>query len=178
MRIRFDTTPADWEAFADFQLRHSPTLQRTVRHTRWLVAGGMLLLTAVLWFTTQSWIWLFACVVGGVWGLYDLPRTIRKSSHKQMRSMFEETFPAGSNTQGLLETREEGLYSESGRGTGMLEWSAITVFDESPSHLYLGIGGPTGVVVPKARTYEGNVAEFAAEVRRRIPAERSTSSSR
>jgi hypothetical protein len=168
--VRFDVTPADWEAFAEFQLRHSPTLQRTTAQSRIIITVGMALATALIWWVTKSAFVLVVGVVAGVWSFFDTPRVIRKSVKKQMHAMFAETFRDGSEKGNVLEIRDDGLYSDTPRGKGTLAWSALVVYDESPTHVYLGLGGPSGIVIPKQRIESGDIAAFSAALRQRMAA--------
>jgi len=165
VKIRFDVTASDWEALTDFQVAHSTTLSRTIQRTQLAAAGVALLLAAVFWSLMQSLFVTIVSLAAGAWATYDAPRYIRRSMHKQMRAMFDETFPAGSNTENLLEARADGLFCESVRGTATLAWTAITAVSESNTHLFLGIGAASGLIVPKQRLREGSVAEFANAVR-------------
>lgn len=169
-RVRFDITPADWEAFADFQLRHSPTLRRSTSQARMVTVVVIVVATAVIWWFTRSTFVLIVGVVAGAWSFVDTPRVIRKSAHKQMHAMFAESFRDGSEKGNVLEIREDGLYSESPRGTGTVAWSALTAYDESPTHVYLGLGGPSGIVIPRHRILEGDIDAFSARLRQRVNA--------
>ena len=166
--IRFRVTADDWAALADFQLVHSETLRRTVRRTQWLAVGLAIILAAVIGVLLRSVV--IAIVAGGA-GLFAAartPRTVRQSQGKQARAMFDESFPPGSDTETRLEAREDGLSTESARGSGVVTWSAFTALAESDTHIYLGFGGTAGIVVPKDRVTEGDAARFFAALRRRI----------
>ena len=166
--IRFEVTADDWAALADFQLAHSQTLRQTMRRTQWLAVGLAIILAGVIGLLARS---VFIAIVAGAAGLFAAartPRTVRQSQGKQMRAMFAESFPPGSNTETRLEAREEGLATESIRGTGVVAWSAFTALAESDTHIYLGFGGTAGIVVPKQRVSEGDVVRFFEEIRRRI----------
>ena len=169
-RIRYDITSADWEAFGEFHLRNSPTLRNSITRARLIVIAVTIVLTALVWLAMRSTLFLVACLIGGVWGWVTIPESVRKNVQKQMRSMFAENFGDGVEKGNVLEIRDEGLYGESSRGTSTMAWPAITVFDESDSHVYLGLGSVSGLVIPKGRILEGDERAFIDDLRRRLPA--------
>lgn len=166
--IRFEVTADDWAALGDFQLAHSETLRRTVRRTQWLAFGMAIVLAAVIGLLMRSVVFALVAGAAGMFAAARTPRTVRKTQGKQMRAMFDESFPPGSDTKTRLEPREDGLATESIHGTGVVTWSAFTTLAESDTHIYLGFGGTAGIVVPKERVTEGDVVWFYEELRRRI----------
>jgi hypothetical protein len=114
---------------------------------------------------TRSTLLLVACIASAAWAFFDIPRAMRRNARKQLRSAFQETFADGADTTHVLEVQSDGLHSRSIRGTSTFAWSAITLIDESDAHLYVGLSGASGFVVPKARTLEGDVGAFAAQLR-------------
>ncbi len=168
MYVRYDVTAADWTALADFQLAHSHALRGTIRRTYWVAAGTVIVLAGTVALLTRSTLLAFVAFVAGVVASFGIPRSIRTQLRRQMHAMFKETFPAGAVTTLHLEPREDGLVTESPQGTGVIAWSAITVIAESPDDLSLGLGGASGIVVPKRRPIEGNVEEFATEIRQHV----------
>lgn len=168
VHIRFDVTAADWAALADFQLAHSPTLRRTMRNTYWLAAAIVIVLAGSIALFTRSMFFAGVALVAGGIAALGIPRSVQSQMRKQMHAMFDETFPSGASTTMRLEPLEDGLATESPQGIAVIAWSAFTVCTESPDYLYLGLGGTTGIVVPRGRLIEGDVDTFAAEVRRHV----------
>lgn len=166
--IRFAVTADDWAALADFQLVHSETLRRTVRRTQWLAVGLAIVLAVVIGLLLRSVVMAIVAGAAGIFAAARTPRTVRQTQGKQARAMFDESFPPGSNTETRLEAREDGLATESLRGSGVVIWSAFTALAESDTHIYLGFGGTAGIVVPKERVTEGDVVRFFEALRRRI----------
>lgn len=165
--VRFEVTADDWAALADFQLAHSQTLRGAERRTHLLAVIVVVVMTVIVALVTRSMIFAVVTVVAGMIAAFSTPRTFRRNMRKQMRSMYDETFPPGSDTSVRLESRDDGLATENARGTSVLAWSALTAVDESNDHVYVGLGGASGLVIPKSRIIEGDVIAFAVELRRR-----------
>ena len=169
MHISFRPTEDDWAALVDFQLAHSPTLHRAVRRTQLIgaiVGGGLAIAIAA---ATRSLLFgAIALVVAGFAWL-EIPVTMKKQMRKQMRALFQESLSQGSDGETRLEIREEGLSAVGMRGAGLINWTAFHAVAESPSHAYLGLGGASGIVIPKQRILSGDLPGFMTACRSRIP---------
>jgi hypothetical protein len=164
--IEYTISVDDWAAYGEYQASTLGAMKTQVRRIQLIGTFVVAAFAVASWIWFDSWIWVFAIVVGGAYTIWDLPRTMRKQARKQMIKLFNEGKNASARGVHRLEATPGGLAASSDVSESLTRWDVIERLDENDTHAFFSFGGGLGAAVPRGSVTAGNFDALMAQVRR------------
>ena len=162
MRIEYNLTSDDWEAFGDYCVDHAPSFTKARRQAQFMVVffGGIFgsaigAYYGVLW---PLWIGL-GIGVGGA--LYQIPRDIKKST----RDFVLRQRAIARQGRHVADARPDGLHTENDVASTRLNWAMIDRIDETPTHVFIMLAEASGYVIPRGPIPTSDLTQFVEAAR-------------
>ena len=150
MEISYSLHKDDLIALAQYQIEHSPAVERRSRFGRMALSTGFLLMAIGNYLILGSITILvaFAALAESSFILY--PSSLRWLARRSVPRIVQEKMRPSSFARRILRVTPDGLEQLSDSGASKVKWKLVDGIDVTPSYTYIFIEGASLVVIPKA----------------------------
>lgn len=150
MEISYSLHKDDLIALAQYQIEHSPAIDRRSRFGRIAYPIGFLLMAIGIYPMSYTIITpiSFVALAGLSFILY--PSFLRWLARRNIPRIVRERMRQSSLERRTLRVTPDGLEQSSESGTSKVKWKLVDGIDVTPSYTYVFIEGTSLVVIPKS----------------------------
>jgi hypothetical protein len=173
VRLSFQLTSVDYDAFHADYYRTSPEGRRAMRVGRWVIpVVGVLVLMIPLSRFGYDPIWIPVMLGYIVGWVFAFPKLLAWRSSRMNRRLQKLDPGATAFAPREVEVLPEGIHGQAGVASTRLEWGAIRRYSRGPEHLFLYLDARQALILPRRACASDSDFEALAEICiRQVPSE-------